>query len=414
MSKLRLAEMTRMSPKAIVEDLKVEMVRDAYKAGFSLSALLERMCPKEAGDDSGLDAYQRCLQEAEIYTRSLPQDGIVADTWEEAFHATPARRLLGLEWCARQWRAVSHRPRSSNVATRDPSVMTSQDYTIGSWEKPFADAASYRLQQIAPAIPLSELIAVTTPIDTNVYRAVYIEDIDPTQKRMVRVGETAEIPRVQFKSTQRDITLYKYGRGIESSYEVLRRQRLDRVAIELALMAVQVESDKVATVLDVLVNGDGNSNPAPVTNLTTLDPDTIAGNPTLAAWIAAKMLFKNPYHMTAMLGQQSPITKAMLINTGSANIPLMVVSSFLGIGGFRLLNNTLADTVAYGITEDAPANKWVTVDTRFAIERVYEIGSNITEVEKFASKQTEALFMTEVEGYAKLDKRAVNVVDLNA
>jgi hypothetical protein len=86
----------------------------------------------------------------------------------------------------------------------------------------------------------------------------------------------------------------------------------------------------------------------------------------------------------------------------------------MGLGGFTVLNQTLSDNVGYGVIDSAPANKWVLFDNRFAIERVYEIGANITEVENFAIRQTRALIMSEVEGYAVLDKRAANVVNLAA
>jgi hypothetical protein len=421
--KNRLGAVTKMSPREILGGLAVSTVRDAYSRGMSLSGLLERMSPREEGDRSPLDAFGRVLREAEIFVRSDPSVGVVADTWDDAFDPSTgfteaeiqSRRILGLEWVARQWRKASFGNSMIQQSTgkRDSPVLQSNDYVVGTWERPYSDAQQYRLQQIQPAIPLSELIAVTTPIDSNVYRAVYIEDIDPSQKRMVRVGETADVPRVIFKSAERDIPLYKYGRAIESSYEVMRRQRLDRIAIEIALMAVQVENDKVDTVLDVIVNGDGNSGTAAdITALTTLDSTASPTNITLESWIAAKMLFKNPYHARVLLANQGPITKAMMINTGSANIPLTIVANWMGLGGFTVLNQTLSDNVGYGVIDSAPANKWVLFDNRFAIERVYEIGANITEVENFAIRQTRALIMSEVEGYAVLDKRAANVVNL--
>lgn len=417
----QLATVQRMSPKDILTGLRVSTALKFARDGMSLSGLLEHMCPTEAGDNTGLDAYERVLMELNIVPRSMPEAGVWCDTWDEAFHGEPdsdegkMRRLLGMEWMQRIWRGVTFASRMPNVSRRESTVLQSNDYTPGSWERPYADAQQYRLQQIQPAIPLSSLVAVTTPITGNVYRAVYIEDVDPKKKRYVRVSETAEVPRVVFKSAEREVNLFKYGRIIESSYEVLRRQRLDRIAVEIAMIAVQVENDKVATVLDVIVNGDGNSGTAaPTTNLTALDPATTANNPTLAAWIAFRLLFKNPYTLKALIAQQGPLTKAMLINTGSANIPLMVISGYLGLGQFTLMNSTLRDSVGYGISEDAPANRWIGIDTARAIERVYEVGANITEMERFTTKQTETLTMTEVEGYAILDKRAAHNVNLAA
>jgi hypothetical protein len=67
------------------------------------------------------------------------------------------------------------------------------------------------------------------------------------------------------------------------------------------------------------------------------------------------MKFKNPYVMTLLLGQEAGIIKAMMINTGSANIPLVAIAGFIGLGGFTTINSTLGDNVQYGVTDDAPA-----------------------------------------------------------
>lgn len=407
---LKLATVTRMGTKDILEQVNPKMVRVAYEHGMGLSAYMDRLCPRENGDTSGLDAFGRVMREAGIYTRSKPEAGLFADVWEDVFDETEPRRVLGLEWVRRQWLQVS---RGTPGATR--AIETSQDYPINSAMRPYTDAAQLRDEQFTPAIPLSALVAITTPIAGDTYRTVYLQDVDPKAKRKVRVGETAEIPRVQLLTSEHVVQLYKYGRVIEASYEVLRRQRLDRVAMEIKLMAIQAEVDKVATVLDVMINGDGNTNTAADSyNLTTLDPATTANNASLASWISFKLKFKNPYMMNILLAQEGGIMKAMLINTGSANIPLVTIAGAIGLGGFTNINSTLRDNVAYGVTDDAPANKWVGADSRRAIERVTEIGADITEVERFATRQTQAIVMTEVEGYGVLDHHATKIANLAA
>ena len=217
------------------------------------------------------------------------------------------------------------------------------------------------------------------------------------------------------RSRERDVFLYKFGRAIESTYEALRRLPLDRAAIEISLIANQVEVDKLAVILDVILNGDGNAGTAMLSyNLSDLDPAAPLGKPTLEAWLEFKLRFENPYMLTTLIGQRNGIIKAMLINTGTANVPLVVVAPWIGVGGFRPINNSLGDDVRYGVTNDAPSLKWIGLDKRRAIEQVYEIGANITEMERFATRQTETLVMTETVGYAKMDKRATKGVNLNA
>jgi hypothetical protein len=409
--KLSLARITKMGPADILGGINLEMFRDAYDHGLSLSAWLEQMNPTEAGDKGSLDAFGRVLKAAGIVTRTNYAAGFYADVFEDAFDGTPQRRLLGAEWMRRQWLAASAGMSPNTRA----AVLGSDDYGLNTAMRPWVDAARARDQQMEPAIPLAELIAQTTPIEGDGARMVYVQDVDPKAKRMVRVGETAEVPRVRLKSSEQYVRLFKFGRAIETSYEVIRRQRLDRVKMWIGLLAIQAEVDKVSVVVDVLINGDGNPGTAMLTHdLTALDPATTPNNITLPAWLSYKLKFKNPYRLTHILSRESGILKVMLLNVGSANVPLAVVAGFIGVGNVRPMNNRLADDVQYGNTDDAPANQIVGIDKRFAVERFTEVGSDITEIESYAITQTRVLVMTETEGYGKIYKEATRGLNLAA
>jgi len=271
---------------------------------------------------------------------------------------------------------------------------------------PWVDAAAPRATQIAAAIPLALLVAITTPIDGDAYRAYYLTDVT-AQERMARVTEAAELPRVKLTGGDHAIRLYKYGRAIEASYEALRRQRLDRVALHIARLAVQNEVDKVATAIDVLVNGDGNDGTAATSyNLTTLDSATTAGNPTWKAWLAYEMKFTSPYTCSVALMQESIALQLRLLNTGTANAPVPPTK-------FSIINPD-GGLVRIGWTSDAPANTIVGIDTRFALERVVEVGADIQEIERWATRQVQLLTMSEVEGYAVFDQNATRLIAVNA
>jgi hypothetical protein len=414
MLRRELAKIKRQGPKEILSGIGPDMFRDAYKRGMSLSAYMEVMNPSDPKDENRLDAFGRVMMEAGIVTRTIPEAGIYADTWEDAFQGdgTVQRRALSMEFCIRKYREAVNGGASANTR----QIFTSQDVPVGTWLRPYVDTPLPRVQALTPAIPLAELIAITTPIDGNVYRAAYVTDTDNPTKRFVRVGETAEIPRITLVESERVVTLYKYGRAMESSYEALRRQRLDRVAMLIQLMAVQSEVDKVSTAISVIINGDGNSNTAATNhNLTTLDPAAVAGTITLKGWLAFKLQFLNPYTLTTILAQSGSALAVLLLSTGSANVPLVNIAGPSGFGGFVPINpQILGDAVRYGVSNDAPANKLVGIDARMALERVTEIGSQLTEIERYVSRQTEALFMTEVEGYAVVDPRAARILNIGA
>jgi hypothetical protein len=229
---------------------------------------------------------------------------------------------------------------------------------------------------------------------------------------MVRVTEGAEIPGAKLVGGDVVIPLYKYGRKMTTTYEQMRRMRIDTVAIHIQRLAVQAEIDKLAAIMDVFVNGDGNSNTAATSyDLTSLDPNTTANNLTEVAWLTFKAKFLNPYLLDTVLGQESPIVKLQVLDLGTANIPHVMLPAGL-FGSLRPINPQLGSGQAFGLTADAPANKLLGFDTRMGIEQVTEIGATIQEVQRFVTNQTEALTMTETEGYRVIDQNANKILNL--
>jgi hypothetical protein len=232
---------------------------------------------------------------------------------------------------------------------------------------------------------------------------------------MVRIGETAEIPRAKLTIGKSAIKLYKYGRGLEASYEELRRMRIDRLAFHIQRMAIQAEIDKVEAVIDVLINGDGNSNQATSTNISTLDSAATGGAMTVLGWIAWKVKRnQGAYRLTTVLVREATAVKILSLSMGNANYPYAMVNNTLGVGGFRPMGNynRTGDDVEFGVTEQVGATQILGLDARQAIERVYEIGGTVNEVARFVSRQTELMTFTEVEGYAKIDIGAAWILNL--
>lgn len=385
------------------KDGAIEMHQEAIELGVPFSRYLEIVNPTEKGDD--LNAFQRQLKLAGIVTRSNPREGYWASEGA-AFLDNTAGRALFPEFFAREWRSVAWQ------TPQERAIYLSSDAIVGSVERPYVDNGPIWNSQIAPAIPLSELVATTTAISGEDYRSLYMT-YDAEALRMFRVGESAEVPVAKLATSDRNIRLKKYGRGFRATYEQLRRTRIDKIAWWIRWLAIQSEIDKVAAALDVIVNGDGNANTAATEyNLLTLDPDTVAGELSLKGWLSFRMKFENPYVMTTSLSRVEEALQLVLLNTGSANVPL---TNFQAAGiGFGLTPiNVTGDAIRYGWTSEAPDNKFVGIDRRFALEHVTEIGSEITETERFISNQTELMVMTENSAFAVLDPAASKILDIS-
>jgi hypothetical protein len=383
----------------------VAIHRDARKAETSFSEYLNRLQPSEKGDT--LDAFERQLKRAGIITRSDPAAGQYACLGEKFFEAGKAGRALYAEFFTRQYRKVAYAPRQQQRA-----IVLSSDSIIGSWDRPYADAAITRWEdRVTAAIPLSELIAITTPIDGADYRSSYMV-YDAAAVRKYRVGESAEIPMGKLTPTEHIIRLQKYGRGIELSYEAMRRLRVDRLAWWIQFSALQDEIDKVSAAITILIDGDGNSNAATNHNVNTLDTGA-AGALTLRAWLNFGMQFDQPYMLTHALMRKAAALDLRLLNSGSGNVPLAGYS-FGGPGMMLTPINVTADAVRYGWTNDVAADVLLGYDRRFGLEMVTEIGSEITETERFITSQRQVMVMSEVLGFSILDGSAARTLTLNA
>lgn len=401
------AATTRPGPQELLRQMKGgQLYRRAAEDGMGLSAWLETQDPSDQHRD-GLDAFSRLMRVANIRSRSDAFRGYYADRFE-AFDRNEETRALMPEWLIRQYRRAA----GQQVNTR---AYTSDDQALNSLMRPYADAMTPRFSpQIAPAVPISEVTATNTGITGDAYRSFYLTDV-AAQSRLVRVSEGAELPRAKLVGAEHTIRLYKYGRILEVTYETVRRMPLDMVQLHVSRIAIQSQVDKLATIIDVILNGDGNSGTAATSyNLTALDSAAVAGTLTLKGWLAFKFKFPNPYSLTTALAQEAMALQLALLNTGSANIPLVNIQAASGFGGITPINPELADNVALGITADAPASKIVGLDRRFGIERVFEVGADIQEIIRWAERQTTGLSLSEVEGYATFDGSALRILNVAA
>ena len=387
----------------ILADDPVKMYKAAYGNGMNLSTFLETQSPSDKG--SPLDAFERLLAHNEIRTKTNWGAGLFASHASDLVDKPGGRALLH-EFAARIWRRM-----------RDPqqrAIYLSTDGQPGSWQTPYAEAQAARWDEIiAPAIPLATVVAMTTPIIGEDYRAFYLTNA-AANTRTYRVEQGADLPLATLESAENTIQIHKYGRGLRATYEQLRRMRVDKLALHIARIAVQAEVDKLAAAIDVMVNGDGNSNTAASNHdLTVLDTAASAGTLTLKGWLAYKLKFANPYIMNVALMQEAVALQVQLLQMGSANVPLISIANNGFVGGLTPINQ-FADNVAFGWTVDAPTLKIVGLDTRQSLDLVIEVGSDIVEVERFVQNQTEELYLSEVMGFAILDQNAAITLDVNA
>lgn len=408
---------TKTSPKDLLRDLPNVFTRAADE-GLNVPTYLERQDPSQQYDDKS-DAFTRICREAALVTHSNPAAGLYAtpvadlitgrhrDIDDEEIGKERGRALLMI-WTERRWREIKFNRSSSTRA-----LFTSEEDALGSAFRPYQDNMDLRVQATQPGIPVNELIATNTGIQGTAYRTVYMDSPDLTDFDYVRIPEGTEIPVAHLKLREMHTRIHKYGRGIDWTYEVARNTRMDKLRLFVQQLALAVEAGKVSTVVDTLINGDGNPGTAATAVAgATLDP-AAAGTLTLRTYLRMKRLFKSPYQLTTLLAPDEEITNLELLPIGTTEIPLITVQG-AGIGQLVPIGvDTTNNNIRYGVLETGlSADQYLLFDRNNAIERIYEIGATVSEADRFITSQVEVMTFTEVEGFAKMNGDTTFLVTL--
>lgn len=356
--------------------LSKDMYSEAAAKGITLSQLLEQKDPTAEG--SKLTAFERQLKAHNIVTKSLPAKGVSADR-VEAFYQTEQSRVLFPEFVATQLREAL---------------------------------------QAGSILPY--LTTNVTMIDSNSYRAAYL-DFDEANKKASkrrRVTEASELPEASIKLREKSVNIYKYGLALRSSYEAIRRMKIDMFSNHIRFIGQQIGLDETNAVLDVLLNGDGNANTAAAQlKLTDLDAAS-TGKLTRDAWIKFLLQFY-PYGCDTIVAGEDALVQVLdiLAPTNRAKI-----EESISANGSVTMNINFPQGIFKPVTflyyPDTP--KISNVNTIFglardyAVEKVMEVGSDIREADRFITNQTEVLTISENSGFASMYPQAAKILKLDA
>jgi hypothetical protein len=345
-------------------------VYDQAKAEkLTLSKYLEKLYPTPEG--SKLDAFERALKQEGIIVKSVYEKGIYADP-VDAFYRTETSRVLFPEFIARTVR-----------------------------------------EAIVEDTVLPYLIGQNTTIDTDTYRTFYVED-QPTKSKKVRITEAADLPVAVIRGKDQVVRLYKFGRAIDVSYEALRRMAIDMLALHIRRIAIQTAKDKVEEILNVIKNGDGNNNAAPVLKLSVLDSGATPGTITPKALLKFLMEFE-PFPCDTLIASKDAFVQLVLTDVPNLDTATLLrllatgVTSGVNFNAPQMPNGTVRLFWNANIT----GNQIYGINRRYAIEQITEAGSDIREADKFIKNQTQILTISENTGYSKMFPEATKILDLD-
>lgn len=390
---------------------------EAGERGMTLSAYLEKRVDRTeegwGGEDAKDDAFGRLMRASGVVWRSNPGIGLYADSTADVLD-NPETRTLVPEFARRVWAKTLSEGFNPQVVNNKRFMISEDDEALGSAWRPIMTTAAELRREMEPSFSLGELIAFTNAIDGDAYRRIFFEGADVDQIRMHRIGEAADIPRAKVTTSDKFVRIAKYGKALELSYEALRNSPIDKIGLFIAQMALQAEEDRITHALDVLVNGDGTANTAAeVIDMTSLK----AGATELdyAVWLGFKARFRRPYTMTHVFARTNEgVDLQMLTHPNTAVLfqgsPWQTA---LGAGSVQRINDIYGGVVRLGETDQVPAEAYLGIDARSALERITQVGSDIQETVRFIERQTQLLTFTEIEGFAVLDADAAKLLDVS-
>lgn len=315
-------------------------------SGKSFTTVLEDLDPSENYKGTsleGLDAYQRQLKRFNIKVSGRGCDKV------EKFFSTPDSAILFPEFLSR---AIK--------------------------------------QGLTACDVIPEITAVNTIIDGIDYRAIKSETATATQNDATEGNALRE---VSVRTDSSLVSLKKYGRLFSSSYEALRFQNLDVVAVIFKKIGMDIANEQMLDAVSALVSSGSSA----ATEVEPETPGTLTYTDLLTLWKNF-----NPYRPNVMMASSTTIKEIL-------SLPAMQDAeaglAFHGTG--NLVTPLGAKLVMVKGLEDG---KIITIDSNFALQMI-QSGDVIVEYDKVIDKQLERATISVTAGFSRIFRDAVKVLN---
>lgn len=237
--------------------------------------------------------------------------------------------------------------------------------------------------EYADALP--DITATVTKIDGMDYRSI-VSDPDDDTKSLKVVSEGAFLPQTTIKTQENLVKLLKRGRMLVSTYEALRFQRLDLFTVTLKQIGAYIARTQLADAVNVLVNGDGNSNGAKVINASA--SGTLKYTDLVRLWTEL-----TPYELNTLLVPTALMEKILAMpemQDSRATLDFHGTGRMITPMGAKLIHVPTLDS-----------DKIVGIDKTCALEMV-QAGDVLVDYDKLIDRQLERATVSVISGFAKL------------
>ncbi len=232
---------------------------------------------------------------------------------------------------------------------------------------------------------LPDITATFTKIDGMDYRSI-VSDPNSDMKELKVVSEGAMLPSTVIKTQENLVKLLKRGRMLVSSYEALRFQRLDLFTVTLKQIGAYIARTQLADAVEVLVNGDGNDNPA--VTIEVAESGAVTYNDLLKLWTTL-----SPYELNTLLVPTAMMEKILAMPEMQDS---QATLDFHGTG--RMITPMGAKLIH---VPTLSSDKIIGLDKTCALELV-QSGDVMVDYDKLIDRQLERATISVISGFAKV------------
>lgn len=482
---MEMEQMTTLEMFEKAEKEPYELFKDAVTNGYEISEYLDRVVKQDGVGSRRLPPFKKILQKEGLPIRAtkgrkpaVVGDFLLPDT--EPVGKRMYRRMLWHETLRLDVEETLNAYSTTQepidigpmVESMDPAVQkikggfTVSELMEGGLLRPRTRQANQMKVHPRLVIELSDIAMGETKLDFGGEKALIINNDNPDERFSTpRLAELEEISRAKFDTQEISKNIYKYGIGVEASYEAIQNMAnigFDQVALYFSQLATYWRMEEVNqgldTILQLFQKGTGahqtGSNQIGITaangglrataigaesdppvsgdaiDRASTDYTAHLGSKTITAANGSdytldvhswRNMFKNfpgfvPAYLNLnhVLAQAHMTTEMEMLNLEKTNIPLDRNVGPAISGASPLPSMRTRDGMPYGWTEKIPYERFLTYDKNWALMYYTRMQSNIAETEKFILTQSQVWTITKAFGFRVYDKNAVWLISVNS
>jgi len=250
-----------------------------------------------------------------------------------------------------------------------------------------------RTAPIYPNIIAGEQTVANTTVKMP---AVNMSDAAP---RKVGMAETITTGSVSFD--QKDVRIYKYGRGIKVPYEIVQYVSLNLVSIYMQDFGVKLAMGLDTMAISTLINGDQPSGADSIATIGVATANTLVYRDLLKAWVRMGRLGKNASNMIAGENMAIEVLEVLTAARTQGN-PRTNVNVKTPIP-------TQANVWVHGAV---PANQAIIVDPATALIKL-NAQPLLVESDRVIQNQTQEVYATLTTGFATIFRDSRLNIDMS-